>query len=88
MSDFIKALKALIEEFAPTLAVLLWNYEEAKVDEVKNEVRKANVQLEMEFNHETVDKENSGKSDADIINSAINSEQSGNGQSGKGDQGS
>lgn len=92
MVDFEKLLKALrsfIEEIAPALAVMLWNYTESKNEELKNEARKAKTDLQMELNHEKVDKENAGKSDADILHAAIDSDESksGGGQSGCGDQG-
>ncbi len=53
---------------APAIAVMLWNYEESKVDLYKNEALKSSVDLELEKNHEFV--ENSGVSDASIVDSA------------------
>lgn len=69
--DFLKAIKAIIEEFAPTLAVILWNYEEAKVDEAKNETLDANLKLELEKNNETINSKYVNSSDLDVIDDAI-----------------
>lgn len=79
-NEFLKLLKALIEELAPALAVMLWNYGDAKNEESKNEARKAKTELQMELNHEKVDKANVGKSDADILHDAINSNKSESGR--------
>lgn len=86
---FINALKALIEAMAPALAVMLWNYTESKNEEAKNEARKAKTDLQMELNHEQIDKENAGKSDADILHAAIDHDESksGRGQLGCSDKG-
>lgn len=79
--DLIKAIKAFIGAIAPALAVMLWNYTESKEEELKNETRKAKTELELETNHEAVDKANDGKSDIDILESSISNNQgSGAGQ--------
>jgi len=89
INALIAAIKGFIEEVAPALAVMLWDYTEAKDEEAKNEARKAKTQLQEEINHETVDKENAGKSDSDILLSSIGcSGASGTGQPRLGDEGS
>jgi hypothetical protein len=86
-SEFVKAFKGFIEAIAPALAVMLWNYTQAKDEEAKNETRKAKTELQMEINHETIDKANAGKSDADILRASIGcGGASGTGQSGCSDE--
>jgi hypothetical protein len=86
INALIVAIKGFIEEVAPALAVMLWDYTEAKEEESKNEARNAKVQLELEENHETIDKANAGKSDDDILRSSIGcGGASGRGQLGSGD---
>lgn len=78
---FLKAFKKFIEQVAPALAVILWNYEEAKIEDAKDETKEEQLELTLELNHEKVDQENSGKSDLSIIESSLN------GESGKGGTG-
>lgn len=71
MTAFLNAVRKFIEEFAPALAVMLWNYEEAKVGEANNEKTKAQLELQIEKNHEAVDQKYIGRDDFAILNDAI-----------------
>src|SRR5579884_2404874 len=53
------------------LGLLLWNFEEARVQSAKAAADKAQTDLQVEKNHESVDQKYSGKSDADIVNDAV-----------------
>jgi hypothetical protein len=68
---FLTLLKQLIEEFAPTLAVMLWNYDQKKLGEQESKTKQAEVELQLEKNHEQIDRDNVGKSDSDIIDDAL-----------------
>jgi hypothetical protein len=80
MTAFLNALRKLIEEFAPALAVFLWNYEQAKVGEATDKELQAQMELQIEKNHEAVDKKYIGRDDIDILNDAIANAGSGTGQ--------
>lgn len=88
LNDLLKLLKELVEEFAPALAVALWNYEESKVDEAKNEALDAKVNLELEKNHESVDEKYKDCPDIAIVNDAIAAGGGGTGQSEPGGESS
>jgi hypothetical protein len=77
VQQFLDWIKGLIEESAPALAVMFWDYEQSKEDEIKHEASDAQLQLQLEKNHEEIESINSGKSDNDIINEAIASGDSG-----------
>lgn len=77
MTEFLNALRKLIETIAPALAVMIWDYEQAKLDEAKNDARDAAVQLQIEKNHEEIDAKFAGKSDADIVLDGIDSDGAG-----------
>ncbi len=79
MGALLDAIQKFIEEFAPAIAVALWNFEESKVTEAKNETLDANLKLELEKNSEKVNAKYANSSDLDVINDAIGS--SGDGQS-------
>ncbi len=61
-------VKDLIETAWPAAAVMLWNYEETKVDAAKAETQDTQVKLQVEKNHESVDQKYQGSSDSDIVN--------------------
>ncbi len=71
MNVYLKILKDFIEQFAPAIAVALWNYQSEKVQAAKDEALDAQVNLELEKNHEAVDKANSNLSDMDVVSNAI-----------------
>lgn len=78
-NDLLAWIKALIEELAPAIAVMLWNYEERKIEEANHKAMNAELKLQLEKNHDKVDAKYADKSDVDILNDAI---ESGGGQSG------
>lgn len=78
LQEFLTWIKGLIEASAPALAVILWNYDQSKINEANNKTLDAQVSLEIEKNHESVIASNANKSDLDIVNDAI---VSGSGQS-------
>lgn len=80
MSDFLTWIKSLIEELAPALAVMFWNFEQTKVIQANNEKLKAETSLQIEKNHESVDAKYANSSDIDIVNDAILEGSGGNGQ--------
>jgi hypothetical protein len=71
MDAFLNALQKLIETLAPALAVMLWNYEETKVEQADNAKADAQLELKLEKNHEAIDSKYADSSDADIVNDAI-----------------
>lgn len=81
VAQFLELLKQIIEEAAPALAVMLWNYDQSKIDQAKMQTNKVLMELQLEKNHNEIDEQNSGKSDSDIINDAISKGRSGGGQS-------
>lgn len=62
---------------APALAVILWNYQESKIEQAKNETLDAKVKLELERNHVEVDKANANLTDMDVVSNAIKDDGSG-----------
>ncbi len=77
---FLDWLKAFIQQLAPTLAVLLWDYEQEQIAQAKSEKEIAELALQKEKNNEKVDSENANKSDLDIVDDAIKRSKSGHGQ--------
>jgi len=84
MTEFLNALRKLIETFAPALAVMIWDFQQEKLDEAKTDARDAVVQLQIEKNHEAINEKYAGKSDADVLLDGIDSD--GTGQSGATDK--
>lgn len=82
LNEFLLWLKKLIEETAPAIAVMLWNYEESQVQEAKNEALDAKVNLDLEKNHESVEQKYHDCPDIAIVDDAINADNGGSGQSG------
>ena len=85
MADILDALRKFIEEWIPALAVALWSYEEAKVDQAKSETEQAQVALQVEENHESVDQKYVGVPDSDVVNDAISNGGGSGGQLETGD---
>lgn len=83
MSALVDLIKFIIEQMAPAVAVALWNYEESKVGQARASQELAEVKLQLEKNHESVDAKYLGKSDLDVVNDAVFSD--GGGQLGAGD---
>jgi hypothetical protein len=81
----LEFIKDLINTIWPALGVMLWNYEETKVDAAKAEAQDTRVQLQVEKNHETIDEKYVDKSDLDVINDVIGNVDGSGGQSGQGD---
>ncbi len=71
MGAILDAIQKFIEESLPALAVLLWNFEESKVNEEKHKTLDAQVNLELEKNHEEINTKYANSSDLDVINDAI-----------------
>jgi len=70
--DFIKGL---IEQFAPALAVSLWDYQEGRVDHEEKEKEAADLALKNMQDEKTIRDKFSG-SDSDTINSIISPDKS------------
>lgn len=67
MQEFINLIKSIIEEFAPVLAVALWNFEESKVAAAKQDQKTAELKLKEAQNEKDVKDSVSGLSDTDVI---------------------
>lgn len=67
-TNLIDFIKSIIEEFAPALAVALWNYEENRIDHETKE-KEAALLAAQNLNYEKAVKDMyADKSDVDIIN--------------------
>lgn len=63
LDSFIQFLK----EVGPLLGVLIVSFLHGEVVRAQNEKRISDLELKIKENHEKVDRDNAGRSDADIV---------------------
>ncbi len=66
--DFLTSIFDWVKQQGPALAMLVYNWKDAKQKRAEKDKRKAEYDLEIERNHAKVDSDNAGVSDADGVN--------------------
>ncbi len=71
LQQFLTWIKELIEESAPALAVIFWDYKDGQVLKEKIRAQDAETKLQLEKNKELVNEKYSNSDDDDIVRDAI-----------------
>ena len=71
MIEFLKLVKAFLEQYMPAIAVALWNYEENRVDHANKEKEAAQLALRNVQEAEAIRSKYSDMSDDAVLDSII-----------------
>jgi hypothetical protein len=69
--EILSGLASWIRTQAPALAILFFNYEESKIQRLKNDKDAVELELSKERNTDAVEQQNHGRSPVDLVNDAI-----------------